>query len=159
MVEIIAPLFNFAIVVFILWKFGRQPFREFLSTRSKNIATQIQEAEFQSAEAKKLLGVAEKNWKSCETKACQFQEEAVAIVQRYREQTVLAARAEAERIQRESKMVAQSEMLKAKDTLQREIAQRSVRMAGQYLLAHLAEKDKQKLVSDYVELLSHGAPG
>ena len=49
--------------------------------------------------------------------------------------------------------------MKAHDSLEREIARKSVAMAAKYLQTHLGEKEKHKLVSDYVEIISNETAG
>ena len=154
LIEIIAPLVNFAIVVFILWKFGKEPVLEFLRTRSKNIETAIKDAEAQFADAKKQLSEAEANSAAAHSQVKQYHSEAAASMERFREQALVAAKQEAARIRRESQLVVQSEVAKANAALGREIAQKSVFMAAKYLQTHLGEKEKHKLVSDYVEIIT-----
>lgn len=157
--EIIAPIANFAIVVFILWKYGKQPVLDFLRTRSKNIETQMKEAEAQFADAKKLLSQAEADSSGARAQVKQYHSEAAASIERFREVALVAAKQEAERIRRESQLVVQSEIAKAHGALEREIAQRSVSMAGKYLQTHLGDKEKHKLVSDYVEIITNDTAG
>ena len=76
LIEIIAPLVNFAIVVFILWKYGKQPVLDFLGSRSKNIETQMNEAETLFAEAKKQLSEAETNATGAQAQVKRYQNEA-----------------------------------------------------------------------------------
>lgn len=159
MVEIIAPIVNFAVVLFIVWKYGRGPFLEFLQTRSKQIETQIREAETLSGEAKRLLDEAEKNWASSQEYTRQFAAEAKGSIARFREQTVSAARSEAERVKGEAERVEQSERARARNALEQELAQRSVALARKYLASHLDEKERHKLISDYVEMVRNGTAG
>jgi F-type H+-transporting ATPase subunit b len=156
MTEIVAPLVNFAVVVFILVKFGRQPLRDFLAARSKQIADAMREAEKESTEAKHQLAEAEKNWRASQANAQRFVEDAKSSIIRFREHALAAAKQEAERVRKEASLVETTERLRARRSLQQEVARKSVAMAGQYLQTHLGEKERHKLVTDYVEIVQNG---
>ena len=150
---IIPAIVNFLAVVFILWYFGRKPLAAFLVERSETIAASIREAEKQSAEAEKVLGEWQRNWESSEAHAKTQLEEAKVALVRYRETALVSAKSEAERVKKESRLVGQSEISKAKAQLQKEVVEKSVQMAQAYLAGHLSDKDKQNLVTEYVEIV------
>lgn len=153
---VIAPIFNFALVVVVLYFAARKPFAAFLAQRSANVASQIAEGEQLSSEAEKSLALWESNWRSLEAHAKQLAEDARAAMTKVRETTLANARREAERIRHDGQLVGQSEALRARDGLGRELAERSVLAAGQYLKGHLADDDQRKLVYEYVEKLTNG---
>ena len=149
--EFIAPIVNFTVVAFIVFWFGRKPVLEFLANRSNQVAVAIAEGEKLSAEAEKSLTEWETNWKSLEAHAARANEDAKSAMKRFRENTLAAANGEAERIQKDAKLVAQGEALKAKQQLGRELVEKSMRMATQYLKSHVEDTDRKRLASEYVD--------
>jgi len=154
--ELAPAIVNFSAVVFILWYFGRKPTMTFLATRSDTVANTIREAEAQYRESEKSLKEWQRNRDASEAHAKTQFEEAKAAMVRQRESALAAAKTEAERVKRESRLVGQSELAKAKELLQREVVLKSVQVAQGYLAGHLSDKDRQKLVSEYVEILGNG---
>jgi len=156
MALVLASIFNFALVLFIFWYFGRRPIASFLLDRSEIVATALKDAEEQSKSAGALLELWTKNWRASESHAKQQFEEAKAAVVRIRESTLASAHAEAERVRRETELVGKTEVSRIKKHLRQELVERSVRMARAYLEGNLTEKDKHKLVAEYVERVSDG---
>ncbi len=154
---ILAPIFNFLVVVFILWYFGRGPIGEFLVTRSKTVESAIGDAEAASRSASAELVEWKKSWESSEAHVKAQLDEAKVAMERLRETTLKAAKVEADRIRKESELVGKSEVMKAKESLRREVAEKSVKLAEAYLAGHLGDKDQQKLVSEYVEIVGNGS--
>lgn len=148
---VIASIFNFGLVVFILWFFGRKSIAAFLVARAEAVSTAMTEAERQSKESGALLSEWETNSRSREAHAKAQFEEAKAAIARSREIALVAAGTEAERVKNEAALVGKSETSRVKETLRRELVDRSVTMAHAYLEGNLSEKDRQKLVTEYVE--------
>lgn len=153
MVVILASIVNFAVVVFVLWKFGRKPATQFVAARTKSIGDAIAEAQKQSQEAEKLYTEFEVNWKGASSHAETHRQQSILGIERLRETTLSSARIQAKRVQEEAKMVGLGEVAKAKQALSREIVDKAIQMAAQFLRRSLNEEDKQRLVMEYVEAL------
>lgn len=155
--EFLAPTLNFLVVAFILGYFGRKPMMAFLANRSDTFSGTLKEAETRHSEAEKALRTWETSTRDAEAHAKAQLEDAKSALKRQRESALVRAKSEAERVTKESRLVGQSEAVKAKDALQREVAAKSVQLAETYLTGHLTDKDRQKLVGEYVEILGNGA--
>ncbi|MFM8316396.1 MAG: hypothetical protein ACKOA8_19120 [Deltaproteobacteria bacterium] len=154
---IIASVLNFSVVVFIFVFFGRKPFAKFLVSRSETMKSSIQEAEKLVGEARQELSVWEKNWNEANAHAKQNQIDSENSLKRFKEKTLAEAKHEAERIKKEAELMSSGEVVKAKRALQHEAIERSVELAELYLGEHLPSQDKHKLVTEFVELVGHGA--
>lgn len=154
---IIASILNFSVVVFIFVFFGRKPFAKFLVSRSETMRSSIQEAEKLVGEARQELSVWEKNWSDANAHAKQNQIDSENSLKRFKEKTLAEAKHEAERIKKEAELMSSGEVVKAKRALQHEAIERSVELAELYLGEHLPSQDKHKLVTEFVELVGHGA--
>jgi len=156
MAAVLAPTVNFLAVVAILYFAGKKPFGAFLATRSDTVATSITDAEIASKSAGEELAQWKNSWSSSEAHAKAQKEEAAAAMARLKDTVLASAKVEATRIGKESSLVGQSEVVKARTSLQREVAEKSVKLAEAYLSSHLGEKDQQKLVTEYVEIVGNG---
>jgi len=154
---IIASVLNFSVVVFIFVFFGRKPFAKFLVSRSESLKTEIEEAEKLAVEARAELSTWENNWNQATTHAQKNQEDCESSLRRFKEKTITQAKHEAERIKKEAELMSLGETVKARKLLEREAIERSVELAELYLGEHLPAQDKHKLVTEFVDLVSHGA--
>jgi len=159
MTVIIASIVNFAVVVFVVWWFLRKPAGQFLLNRSQVVGTTIQEAEKQANEASKLLSHWETNWNACEAHAKQLLDEARGGLEKFRDNALAMARTEADRIKKENHLVVKSEAARVKSLLRKEITDKCIETAGQFLGAHLTDKDQQHLVTEYMEIVGNGSSG
>jgi len=156
MEAILAPILNFLVVVFIFWFFGRKPFGAFLVSRSQGVENSILDAEAASKTAGADLAQWKNSWSSSEAHAKQQLDEAKVAMTKLSESSKRFAATESERIKKEATLVSQSEVIKARVSLQREVAEKSVKLAEAYLSGHLAEKDQNNLVTEYVEIVGNG---
>ncbi len=154
---IIASILNFSVVIFVLVFFGRKPFAKFLVTRSESLKNEIEEAEKIATEAHKELATWEANWSQAKIHAQQNQLDSENSLIRFKEKTLAEAKHEAERIKKEAELMSSGETTKAKKGIEREVIGRSVELADLYLGEHLSVQDKHKLVTEFVELVGHGA--
>jgi F0F1-type ATP synthase membrane subunit b/b' len=157
--EALPVLFNFIVVVLILYFSLRKMSAQFLSHRSETIAASIAEGEKLSVDAAKLLNEWDSKWKQCEAYSKSMMDEAKITIERLRSNGLDKAKLESERIAREGTMVAETEMVRVKSHLQREIALRSLVLSQNYLKKHLAEDDRKRLVNEYLEKVSNGNGG
>jgi F-type H+-transporting ATPase subunit b len=156
MVIVISSIVNFLLVVFILWYFGRKPTAEFFAHRRTAIESAIGEAETLYFEAEKTLNTWETKWKQCEAQAKALFDEAKGTLARHREKTLGAANEEAARLAKESQLLGKGEVLRARRLLQQELAERSISMAEKFMEKQLDDRDRHKLVSEYVEIVGNG---
>lgn len=155
--EILPVVVNFLAVVGVLFFATRKSAAAFLVTRREQVGGQILEAEKLWKEADADLRHWEGEWKSSEAHAKQLLDEARASSEHLKKTSLEKAATEASRIQREGELLGQTELARAKRSLQREVAERSIRAASQYLSGHVAEEDRSKLLNEYVEIVGHGS--
>lgn len=156
MAEIWAPIVNFFVVAFILGFFGRKPFLVFLQSRSEAVGASISEAENLAKESSVFLSTWESNWNSSAQHISNMKRDAEEALKRFRADTLVHAEKETVRIKREAEMLTQTEMARAKHLLQRELVSGSFRATRQYLSSNVEDKDRHKLVAQYLEKVTNG---
>ncbi len=155
--EVLAPIVNFAVVVFILVYFGRKPFVDFFATRSVSVSAAMKEAEAFSRDALIDFEKWQKNFKEKDAHIRQMEVDSQSSLEKLKERTLAQAKTEAERIKKDASLMATSETLKASEQLQKEVVAGSLEVAERYLTQNLPTKDKAKLVEQYVELVRNGS--
>lgn len=156
-VDILAPLVNFGVVVFVLVYFGRKPFVDFFAARSVSVSSEMKEAEASSKESLAEFAKWKKSSSEKEQHVKQMEDDAKATIAKLKERTLEHASLEAARIKRDAELMAKSESLKASEQLQREVVAGSLEVAEKYLSQSLPPKDKAKLLEQYVELVQNGS--
>lgn len=156
---ILASIFNFLVVLFLLWKFGRKPAVQMVQTRSQTLAEMIAESEKQYQEAEKLLSESEAAWKESSAHAKARFEEAKGNMDRLRNEVIQTSETQAIRIREEAKRTAQSEVEKARQTLRKEIFEMSFQAAIRFLQKSLTEEDRKKTVAEFVHDVGDGVAG
>jgi F0F1-type ATP synthase membrane subunit b/b' len=153
MLEFIAPIVNFSVVVFVLWYFGRKPCRQFLQARSTQTATAIREAEAEARQSDGLLAAEKAKWNGVEAETRELSRASDERLEVFRQKAKKHAELELERVDKEARLFSETEMGKAQQELVREVARRSVRGAEQYIERNLNESTRQKMIIDTMEIL------
>ncbi len=156
MAETLAPILNFIVVVSVFFFGGRKLFLAMLKSRSESVQKEMGEAEAAYSEASKFFNESESNSRNREANAKRELDEAQSSLARLKERTLAAAKTEAERIQREAKMMGSNEVDQAKELLQRELALKSIELTESFFGKQFDAKEKAKLVNEYVELVGNG---
>lgn len=147
---------NFAVMVGFLGVFGKKPFQAFLAARSEEIKKEVEEAEKESKEVLSQYTQAKENITHKEAQVAQLKKEAETALKKHQEKTLSAAKHESERIIKDGELLGQGETHKKKEALQREISEKAIHLAHNYLHEKLEEKDREKLIGEYIQLVDHG---
>lgn len=156
LLSILPGIVNFVAMIAVLYFAGRKGMASFLVTRRQTIGQTVVEAEKLAEESGKMLSQWETAMKSAEAHAQSLIDEAKQMIDRFRKSTEERVKTELARIKKEVELVGQSEVLKAKASLQREVVEHSVQAASQYLKTHLTDEDGRRIVTEYVEMVGNG---
>lgn len=142
-------LFNFAIVVFILYKAGRKPVLDHFRARAEKLDQEVRGAERAYEAASKECDSWANKMQKAPDEAKVFAADAKSTLARYRETTLAAATHESERVAKEAVALANTELQRAKEGLGRELALRSLRASESYLRSHLEDRDREVLLDQF----------
>jgi len=143
-------IINFAILIFLLIKFLRNPLREFLEKRHNEVKEELKKA-------KELSAAAEKTYREAQQRLAHMDKEIQAIRERMlkeieQEKAHLLKeaeeKAEAMRIQAEQELREEMEQMKKK--LREEIATEALALAEKLVHENINEDDQKKLVDFYI---------
>lgn len=151
-----APIVNFVTVLAVFFIFGRKPIGAMFVSRSETVKKEMDEAEKAFLEASKAFRQWDTSRQEKEAHAVKELEDTKASVVRQKERTVASAKTEAERIKKEAQMMGTNEVAQAKESLQRELAEKSIGLAEEFLGKQLDGKEKEKLIIEYVGLVGSG---
>jgi len=142
---------NFALLIVILVKFGKDPVKNFLQGRSESIKKEFDDLEEQRKEA-------ERKYEEYRQKLADMDKEAEKILQAFikqgeaeKEKIIAQAYETAERIKAQAKFYVQQELAKAREQLKAEVADMAVKLAEDIIRKNITEQDHHRLIAEYLE--------
>jgi F-type H+-transporting ATPase subunit b len=147
------PVINFAVLVVVLFFFGRKPMAEYFRKRTELIEKSLREA----TEAKEL---AQKALSEVRTKLENADREVEAILASARksgekEKEMIIAEGEKlkEKILEQARTNIDFELQKAKDKIKSEAAMMALELAEKQIKEKLGQKEQEALIDDYIKRL------
>jgi F-type H+-transporting ATPase subunit b len=148
-------MLNFAVLVFLLVKFGGPAVSKALAARSQQIKSDL-------ASAAEARAAAQARFEKQEKRLAALESEIAAIVAGIKqeaeaEKARLIAMAEdrARRIREESEFIIEQQVKQAEEDLRREVAAQAVALAEQIVRAQLGAADQQRMVDTFVGDVAH----
>jgi F0F1-type ATP synthase membrane subunit b/b' len=154
--SIISPIVNFVVVIGILYFAGRKPFSHFLSARSEQIRSALDEARDADVEARAWYS----KWSECcgkiPVEAKEIHAEVTRQLELVNERGMALVRMEKERLEKELVLTEKTEYARAAQQLEREVTSKSVAVARIFLKGHLGPEAGKKLMMFALEGVSGG---
>ncbi len=148
--DLLWRVMNFAVLIFILVKFGAKPIGSALSGRRKQIGEDIRVLEEKKAAAERSYQEFSAKLATVEKDIDTIVERAVAQAEIEKARILERAEKAAEDIQRQAKMVIANEVTAAKRELKNEVAEQAALMAEEIVKQNLTAADQVKIVEDYL---------
>ena len=147
---------NFAVLVFLLVKFGGPPVRKALDARSSQIKTDL-------ASAAEARAAAQARFEKQEKRLAALEQEIAAITAGIKQEAeaekarlIAAAEERARRIQDESAFIIEQQIKQAEEDLRREVAAAAVALAEKIVRNQLGPSDQQRLIDTFVGDVASG---
>jgi F-type H+-transporting ATPase subunit b len=148
--DLVFPVINFLLFVFILYRYVIPTVRDALRQRREKITLALEEAKRAKEEAERLRQDYEQKLAGLAAEQEKIREQALEAAERERGRIVEEARQMAERVKNEVQQIAQREVEEARRTLRQEVANQAVRMATELLQSRLTQTDHRRFVQDLV---------
>ena len=146
----LAALFNFGLFVFILYRFGGPPIRDFVKNRHETIVTQLDESARLRAEAQKKLDEYTHRLSALDSDIDKMVSEIRSEAEAEKQRMLNEARARAERMQRDADMQIQAELRQARQDLETRTVDAAIAMAKKMLQERLTDTDQVRLADQFV---------
>lgn len=152
-------LLNFAVLVFILVKFGGPAINKALSARHQQLKADLAAAETARAEAEARLARQEARLAKLEQEIADIQSGVKTEAEAEKARLIALAEERAKRIREETSFALDQQVKEAEANLRREVALAAVQMAEQIVKQSLNAGDQQRLVESFVTGVGgNGAP-
>jgi F-type H+-transporting ATPase subunit b len=148
--QLVTQILGFLIVLWILGKYAWPRVLGFIEERQHKIATDIQHAEFERAEASRLKDDLDKELRGIEAKARARIQEAVAEGQKIAGEVKASAQKEAtDRLQRVTDEI-ERERAKAAVALKEDLVRMAITTSEKILREKLDDKTQRRLVEEFI---------
>ena len=144
-------LLVFLILLIMLRKFAWGPLMGIMKEREEHVASEIDAAEKNNVEAKKLVEEQREMLKQSRVEAQELIERAKKQAVDQKDVIVAAAKEEAESIKASAVQEIQREKEQAIAALQEQVASLSVQIASKVIEKELKEEDQVKLIREYIK--------
>ncbi|MDJ0623663.1 MAG: F0F1 ATP synthase subunit B [Desulfocapsaceae bacterium] len=142
---------NFAVLVFLLVKFGAKPIASGLAGRQKKIKDDIEDLESRRDEAEKTYRAFEAKLAGMEKEIDTIVDKAVAQAEIEKQKILEKAEQSAEDMKRQAEMAINNEIMVARRTLKNDIAEQATAMAEELIRKNLKADDQVKIIEDYLD--------
>jgi F-type H+-transporting ATPase subunit b len=151
-------LLNFAVLVFILMKFGGGAINKALAARHQQLRTDIDEAA-------RIKSAAEQRFKQQEQRLANLEREIEVMITSIRQEAeqekariIAGAEEKARRVQEETTFALEQQVKEAEARFRGEVAQAAVKVADELLRRSVTPSDEQRLVQSFVGELGGKSP-
>ena len=155
--DLVFPVINFLLFVFILYRYVIPTVRDALRQRREKITLALEEAKRAKEEAERLRKDYELKLAGLAAEQEKIQEQALEAAERERGRIVEEARQMAERVKSEVQQIAQREVEEARRTLRQEAANQAVRIATELVQSRLTQTDHRRFVQDLMTEVQNAA--
>ena len=152
-VSLLLKFVNFAVLVWMLLRFGGPPFKNFLKNRHKVVQEKIDEAEQLLKEASDMKAAYTQKLASIDQEIEALRATAVAEAEREKAKILDEAKALAARIGEQAKLAYDQELKEAMARVRAEIAKNTLLSAEKTVRDVFKKEDHDRLVEEFIEKL------
>lgn len=141
---------NLAIMIGIIYYFGRTPIRNHLVQRQDSVREALMRAELARKEAEARAAEYEARLAALETEAAEHRQRIEAESKEEAARMIESAHRHAAQIQEQNERLLQDELRSVRERLRRESVDMALNMARQMVSAQITDADQRRLLMDYV---------
>jgi F-type H+-transporting ATPase subunit b len=141
---------NLALLLGIIFYFGRKPITEFFSTRRSGIQSELSTAADLLAQAERRNAELQRRLVDLGSEVEGIREEAGRRAEDEAERILADARATAERIRRDAQAAVAQELRRAQSALRDEAANLALEIAARKLSEQVGDADRERLVDEFI---------
>jgi len=147
------PIINFAILIGVLFKFGRKPMAEFFQNRTAMIEKSLKEASEAKDLAQKTLNEVQARLKNTDKEIEKILDAARKSGESEKEAIIAEGEHLKEKILEQAKSNIDFELQKAKDAIKSDAALMALEIAESQIKEKLGQKEQEALIDDYIKRL------
>ncbi|MCF8109917.1 MAG: hypothetical protein K9J85_00360 [Desulfobacteraceae bacterium] len=146
---------NFGILVYFLYRFGREPFKNFLNTQSAQISEEITKVENKKNEIREKIDETRRQMEESNERYEQIKARIIEQGEKLRESIIDDARRQAGQMLEREKKNSQRRLKDAKNRLMAELADAAANRAKENLPKEINQEDQSRMIDFYLENLKN----
>ena len=151
--ELIWPVINFAILIFVLVKFGKKPIKDFLKKRTELIEKSLKEAKEAKELARKALVEVKERLKNTDREIDKILTAAKKAGEKEKKAIIAEGEKLRSKILEQTKANIEFELQKAKKAIKSEAALAALELAEKQIKEQLGNKEQLMLIDGYIKKL------
>jgi F-type H+-transporting ATPase subunit b len=152
--DLVMRWLNFAIIAFVLVKFGRKPIKDFFSNRREEIDHQIKKFEQQKEAAEEKIEEANKALKNSITRFENVKKRIIEDGEKRKQQIIEDARQESMILLAGTRQRIENQIVEARNLIRSELIESAIALAEKRLPEEITAVDEQKLLYHFMESTS-----
>jgi F-type H+-transporting ATPase subunit b len=148
--DLIMRWVNFAILVFVIVKFARQPLKKFLSGKGEEISLQIRSLEEEKNQLIERVRQAEKELDDSTGRITEMKQRIVKMGERRKQEIIADAHHESQIIMENAKRKNEGRLAQARNSLRSEMIDAAAEMVSNRLPDIITKEDNKKLLKNYM---------
>jgi F-type H+-transporting ATPase subunit b len=148
---------NFAILLFLLYRFARKPIARMLTTSAVNAKQTIDTTAAELEEAQRQLASYRVKIADLERELGERQQSAIATIEAEKRQIIEDAQQQVARLEEQTRKRIEQDIAKAKETIKAFLVEESVRLAKIALTKEIGTKEQKALIEHYTKQLKKTA--
>ncbi len=153
---LVYPALNLAILLAVLFYFGRKPIQSFFVERRGQIREELERAAKMKAEAEERYVQWQRRLMDLDTELESIRAAARERAEIERDRILTEAEAAAERVRADAHAAVEQELRRAREQLRREAADLAIELAAQRLREQITPADHDRLLDEFVTRIERG---
>lgn len=156
---VVAMVFNFALLLLLLYLIARKPLSAYLQARSDGVREGLVEAKKMLEEANERLAEYSARLERMDDEMSKLREEFIAAGEAERDRLVAEAGARAEKMRRDAKTRLEQELAQLREELRVSMVEKAVEASTALLEKEVKEADRRRLADEYLEQIEREGVG
>ncbi|MCH2172592.1 F0F1 ATP synthase subunit B [Myxococcota bacterium] len=150
-------IFNFAVLIYVVYRFARKPISQFFSDRGAAIDADIRTASERLEEAEARHRELQSQVQGLDSELEEIRTQATRRAEAERDRILEDARLSAERIRSDASAAIAREVERAQAELRDQASELAIELAAGYLQERMDEGDRERLIEEFIERVEAGA--
>ena len=150
-------LFNFAVLIYVVYRFAGKPIRQFFADRGAAIDADIRTASERLEEAEARHRQLQAQVQSLDSELEEIRTQATRRAEAERDRILEDARLSAERIRSDASAAIAREVDRAQADLRDQASELAMELAAGYLQERMDDGDRERLIEEFIERVEAGA--
>jgi F-type H+-transporting ATPase subunit b len=149
--KLVFQFVNFGILVFVILKFVRKPFGDYLKKRRDTVKSKIEEAERLLREAEQAKAAYEAKLAGLEAEVEAFKKSVMETAEAEKTRVLEEAGALAKHIREQAQLAYEQEMRGALEKIKAEVAERTIGMATERIREAFGPEDHSRMIDEFIQ--------